>query len=82
MASASSISKKLNCDIMDVVDVLFELGYIQKDETKERMYVISEEGYKHGKYITLSKPSWDKETEELIRDHLVVRGNIHGKGKQ
>ena len=40
------------------------------------MYVISEEGYKHGKYITISKPSWDSETEELIRERLFIHGKI------
>ena len=73
MPSASVISKKLSCDIIDVVDILFELGYIEKDETRQRMYIISEEGYKHGKYITISKPSWDLETEDLIRDKLLER---------
>lgn len=76
MPSASIISKKLSCDVLDVVEILFELGYIEKDATKQRMYVISEEGYKHGKYITFSKPSWDLETEELIRERLFIHGKI------
>ena len=66
MASASVIAKTLSCDINEVVKVLFELGYIEKDETKQRMYVISQEGLKHGKYATVSFPTWDKETIDMI----------------
>jgi len=52
----------------EVLKALWNLGYIEKDELRQRKWTLSEKGKKHGKYLCMAYPVFDESVYELVKE--------------
>ena len=70
MRSLSSMAREIPTTVEEVIKVLWDLGYIEKDELKQRMWTLSEKGMEHGKYRCIAVPVFDETVFDEIKDHV------------
>lgn len=67
------IARDIPAKACEVADALKELGYIQKDPTRQRSHTFSEKGMEHGYYANLSYPVFDESVFEEVKNHIKTR---------
>lgn len=63
-----SLASSLSTDITEVLKLLKQFDYVEKDPTRQRIYRLTEKGMEHAKFVCTSKPLFEKEVYDEIRD--------------
>ena len=58
MRSLSKMAREIPTSVEEVIKALWDLGYIEKDELKQRMWTLSEKGMEHGRYRCIAVPAF------------------------
>ena len=70
MRSLSRMAREIPTSVEEVIKALWDLGYIEKDELKQRMWTLSEKGMEHGRYRCIAIPAFDETVFDEIKDHV------------
>ena len=70
MRSLSRMAREIPASAEDVIKALWDLGYIEKDELKQRMWTLSEKGMEHGRYRCIAIPTFDEAVFDQIKEHV------------
>ena len=70
MGSLSKRAREIPTSVEEVIKALWDLGYIEKDELKQRMWTLSEKGMEHGRYRCIAVPAFDETVFDEIKDHV------------
>lgn len=60
MRSLSRMAREIPTSVEEVIKALWDLGYIEKDELKQRMWTLSGKGMEHGRYRCIAVPAFDE----------------------
>ena len=73
MRSLSRMAREIPTTVEEIIKVLWDLGYIEKDELKQRMWALSEKGVEHGRYRCIAIPAFDETVFDEIKDHVEMK---------
>ena len=65
--SVFRMAREIPASTIDIVSALNNLGYIEKDLSGQRKFILSEKGIKHGRYISMSHPVFDEGVFEEVK---------------
>lgn len=68
--SLSRMAREIPTTVEAVIKALWDLGYIEKDELKQRMWTLSGKGMEHGGYRCIAVPVFDETVFDEIKDHV------------
>ena len=74
MRSLYRMAREIPTSVEEVIKALWDLGYIEKDELKQRMWTLSEKGVDHGRYRCIAVPAFDETVFGEIKDHVKKKG--------
>lgn len=69
MRSLYRMAREMQTSVEEVIKALWDLGYIEKDELKQRMWTLSEKGTEHGRYRCIAVPAFDETVFGEIKEH-------------
>ena len=69
MRSLYRMAREMPTSVEEVIKALWDLGYIEKDELKQRMWTLSEKGTEHGRYRCIAVPAFDETVFGEIKEH-------------
>lgn len=70
MRSLSRMAREIPTSVEEVIKALWDLGYIEKDELKQRMWTLSRKGMEHGKYRCIAIPTFDETVFSKIKNYV------------
>ena len=70
MRSLSRMAREIPTTVEEVIKALWDLGYIEKDELKQRMWTLSGKGMERGRYRCIAVPVFDETVFDEIKDHV------------
>ena len=74
MRSLYRMAREIPTSVEEVIKALWDLGYIEKDELKQRMWTLSEKGVDHGRYRCIAVPAFEETVFGEIKDHAKKEG--------
>ena len=64
------MAREIPAPAKEVTKALNELGYLEKDPSKQRQYTLSDKGRLHGHFISVSHPVFDENVYEEVKKHI------------